>query len=45
MQENVPYECVHSVRIELTKFILEGTMITYQATVDAGAYTLHDTTE
>ena len=31
-----PYEYVHSVKIELTKFILVGTRITYQATGDAG---------
>ena len=31
-----PYECVHSVRIELAKLILVGTRITYQATGDAG---------
>ena len=29
-----PYEYVHSVRIELAKFILVGTRITYQATGD-----------
>ena len=35
MQEKNPYEYVHSVRIELTKLILVGTKITYQATWDA----------
>ena len=32
-----PYECVHSVRIELAKLVLIGTRITYQATGDAGS--------
>ena len=36
MQEKVPYEYMHSVRIELAKLILVGTRITYQATGDAG---------
>ena len=31
-----PYEYVHWVRIELAKLILAGTMITYQATGNAG---------
>ena len=30
-----PYQCVHSVRIEIAKLILVGTRITYQATGDA----------
>ena len=30
-----PYECVHSVRIELAKLIVIGTRITYQDTGDA----------
>ena len=32
------YEYVHSVRIELAKWILVGTRTTYQATGDAGEY-------
>ena len=35
MQRKNPYECLHSVRIELAKLILVGTRITYQATGDA----------
>ena len=40
MQEKVPYEYVHSVRIELAKLILVGTKLTYQATGNAWQWTL-----
>ena len=37
MQEESPYEYVHSVIIELAKLMLVGTRITYHATGDAGS--------